>query len=162
MSALDVLSSLEPPWVHLVVLDDGESLDLSRLRNSEFFVAVVDGRRGRTKLALIDEFGLALCFPSGVGRNWDAFEEVLNDLEWLPASGYVIVVTHADELLADEPDAEYHKLIDILTTTGKEWATGDDGYAQPPRPVRPFHVVLMASRTSEGKRRDWRAPLLTA
>ena len=35
-------------------------------------------------------------------QNWDAFDEVLRDLEWAPAPGYVIVYTHSDRL-ADEP-----------------------------------------------------------
>lgn len=40
-------------------------------------------------------FARALRFPSYFGWNWDAFEECLTDLDWLP-KGSTVLVFHAD------------------------------------------------------------------
>ena len=109
-----------------------------------FAVRQVDGRRCRTKAALLDEFARALEFAPHFGRNWDAFEDCLNDLSWLEADGYVIVVTSAHAVLAREEPDEYETFVSILDAAGREWATPRT--AGVPRPARLFHVLLARPR----------------
>ena len=43
------------------------------------------------KRTFLDACQAAFDLPGYFGRNWDAFEEVINDLSWAPAAGYVLL-----------------------------------------------------------------------
>src|SRR5262245_5089931 len=49
----------------------------------------------RSKEKLLEVFADKLRFPKYFGWNWDAFEEFLNDLSWLPSEQGVAIV-HRD------------------------------------------------------------------
>jgi hypothetical protein len=157
MPATDHLTSLAPPWVHLVVLKPGERAESAVGSPHGFVTTVVDGRRARSKAALIEEVTRAFRCPQGTGRNWDALEECLADLEWLPAAGYVLVIDNADELLAESPD-DYRTFIELLKDVAGEWAAPRNG--QWARPAAPFHVDLAVTDGREAARTDWRVPRL--
>src|SRR5215467_10532532 len=150
-AAMDQLRSTSPPWVHLVVFDRGEKPETVLARPPGFAVRTIDGRGARTKSGLLSEFARVLEFPAGSGRNWDAFEEMLADLEWLPAQGYLLIVSHADQLLAQHPE-DYDTFIEILETVAKEWATPRHGEFA--RAAVPFHVCLVVPRGRAGARAD--------
>ena len=158
MASLDPLRSARAPWVYLVVLDRGERPETVLPGLPGFVVRTIDGRRGRNKRGLLNELARALEFPAGSGRNWDAVEEMLADLEWLPAKGYLLVVTHADLLLVEHPD-DYETFIDIVTSVAKEWATPGRGASA--RAAVAFHVCLVVERERADTRADWHAPRLS-
>ena len=144
-----------PPWVHVLIAAPGTAPASRIAAPPGFAVRVANGRRGRTKAALLSELARALDAPESCARNWDAFEECLADLEWLPAAGYVLVVTDADQILTDTPE-DYPTFIDIVENVAREWATPQTG--EWPRNAVPFHVCLVVPRGREAAR-DWRAPL---
>lgn len=49
-------------------------------------------RSVRSKEKLFGLFAAALRFPNYCGRNWDALEECLCDLSWLPADAQIALV----------------------------------------------------------------------
>jgi hypothetical protein len=53
-----------------------------------------------------------LRFPGYFGRNWDAFEECVRDLSWLPPGR--VILRHVDIPLAGEP-TNARTYIDILS-----------------------------------------------
>src|SRR5262249_26262692 len=154
---MNPLHSTNPPWVHLVVLDRGDKPESTLGVPSGFATRTIDGRRARTKDGLLFEFARALEFPAGSGRNWDAFEELLADLEWLPATGYLILVSDADELLADDP-ADYGTFIGIVQAVAGEWGTPRRGSGA--RHAGPFHVCLLVEGDRAAARADWHVPRL--
>jgi hypothetical protein len=156
MTAHAPFTSTAPPRVHLLVAAPGASPASRIAAPPGFVVRVADGRRGRTKAALLSELARALDAPESCARNWDAFEECLADLEWLPAAGYVLAVTDADQILADAPE-DYRTFIEIVENVAREWATARRGAW--PRAAVPFHVCLVVPRGRETAR-EWRAPLL--
>jgi hypothetical protein len=149
-SIADRLASTSPPWVHLLVTeDDSPPLPVS----PEGFVArVVDGRRCRTKRALLDELARTFEFPAHFGGNWDALEDCLTDLGWLRGTGYRLEVHAADRLLARDP-AGYATLVALLADVGRAWAMAATGH--PGRSAVPFHTVLVVPRERLGARRSW-------
>jgi hypothetical protein len=154
---MNPLHSTNPPWVHLVVLDRGDKPESALGVPSGFATRTIDGRRARTKDGLLFELARALEFPAGSGRNWDALEELLADLEWLPATGYLIVVTDADQLLAEDSEG-YDTFIRIAKDVAEEWAVPRHGVGA--RPAVPFHVCLVVDRGGVRARTNWGAPLL--
>ena len=158
MASVNDLRSPKPPWVYLVILDRGEKPESVLAVPPGFVERTIDGRRGRTKRGVLNELAKALEFPAGSGRNWDALEEMLADLEWLPAKGYLLVVTSADELLVEDPD-DYETFIDIVKTVAKEWAIPQRGESA--RAAVAFHVCLVVARGREDARADWLASRLS-
>ncbi|MGI5157297.1 barstar family protein [Microbispora sp. CA-102843] len=90
---------------------------------------------------LFSAFSEALEFPDYFGRNWPAFDEVITDLEWLPAKGYVLVLRNADSLLASEPE-ERGTFFRVLTSAAEEWSHPVVEGAEWDRPAIPFHILL--------------------
>jgi len=80
---------------------------------------------------LFRQIARAFEFPAYVGDNWDALEEALRDLEWLPATGYTLVVRQARHTWADCP--EVAGLLAEVWLTAAEWWAGSG---------TPFHLIF--------------------
>jgi RNAse (barnase) inhibitor barstar len=74
----------------------------------------LDGKLCRTSAGFLREIGETLRFPSYYGSNWDAFEECVHDLEWLPDTQINLIVDNSDQMLAREPDRQLALFVDIL------------------------------------------------
>ena len=77
------------PWLHLLLATESEACDrmgaLQTSGSGQVVARRIRGHKAKTTAALFDEFAAALQFPCYFGENWDAFDECLNDLEWLRA-----------------------------------------------------------------------------
>jgi hypothetical protein len=102
---------------------------------------------------VFDQFSAALQFPYYFGENWAAFSECIQDLSWLPASHYVIVVLDAVDVLK-EADEEFTRLTTVLGDCCKKWPLGFD-LGQPWARQAEFQVLLQvdADRSSTLARR---------
>jgi hypothetical protein len=145
------LASPRGPWVHLLLARDAEAAVPPP--PAGFVRRVVAGARCESKDALLAELARALGFPAHFGRNWDALEDCLTDLSWLPARGYWLVVTGADRLLPADAEG-YRTFVDLLGDVGRAW--GRRGTGHPGRPAVPFHTVLVVDPERAGARADWR------
>lgn len=154
------LQSTKKPWAHLLVLQNGRKPDFTRSVPVNFVVKEVAGAKCKTKAGLLAEFARALSFPDYFGHNWDALEECLADLDWLPARGYVVIVTDAEQVLTKPDDEDdYETFIEILAEAGEAWSLKGSGSAA--GPGVPFHAVLMVSETQKHKRSNWLVPILS-
>lgn len=113
-----------------------------RLAADGLAARVLRGQKMRTLAALFDEVGAALQFPDYFGENWAALAECLTDLSWLPAKGYVLLVTQSEAVLTDEDDGSLEVLRKTLIRASDSWATPIAKGESWDRPARPFHVVL--------------------
>jgi hypothetical protein len=114
-----------------------------RTEGKRVAVRALRGNKMSTTPRLFDECAAALQFPYYFGENWDAFDECLGDLEWLEADAYVIVITAAQHVLDSDSPAELQLFLNLLETTGRDWA--DPRARDSKRPPKPFHVVLQCS-----------------
>lgn len=62
----------------------------------------------------------ALALPGYFGHNWDAFEELINDLSWAPAAGYLLLYERVANFGANSP-AEFAVALDILHAAAEAW-----------------------------------------
>lgn len=127
-----------PPAFHLTTADDDDlAAATAKLAADHPGAAIrrIRATRSRTAPGLFDELAAALQFPTWFGGNWNALRDMLADLSWLPADGYLIVVADADDLLADtHPDAG--ELALCLTILAEAAAAST---------VLPFHVLAQAA-----------------
>jgi len=80
------------------------------------YARVPQGMNG--KLPLIESLRSALSFPDYCGSNWDALEECIRDLSWLPAG--TVVLVHQDLPLRNHP-AALRTYLSILHDAVAKW-----------------------------------------
>ncbi len=154
------LLSTKAPWASLVVLNTGDTPDRIVTTPRTFAVKRIHGAKCRTTAGLFAEFARALSFPDYFGHNWDALEECLADLEWVPAKGYVLLLTDAEQVLRQEQEEdEYATLLEVLSDAGEAWASGQAGMGE--RPATPFHVVFSVTARARSQRAHWGMPEMT-
>jgi len=151
------LQSLKPPWTVLLVLQAGQRAESVVRTPDKFVVRVIRGRRCRRAGELFAEIAEALEFPDYFGHNWDALEECLTDLEWLPGKGYVLLLTAAEQILTDDEE-EFATFLEVLSDAGEAWASGQGAEG---KRAKPFHTVLIVSERDQSKRAHWGVPQIT-
>jgi hypothetical protein len=72
-----------------------------------------------TKGLLFELYSKSLKFPDYFGSNWDAFEECINDLDWLGAKA--VLIMHED--FVKLPDDDFQVYIDVLRKSVAYWRT---------------------------------------
>ncbi len=75
-----------------------------RVRKEGWQYAYLDGNQIRDKGDFLHAMDQTLRFPSYFGYNWDALEECLTDLSWLPAPGYVILYNRPNRFISNSLD----------------------------------------------------------
>ena len=153
------LQSTKAPWTSLLTVTDGQPVKSLIRSPARLALKVINGRHCKTPAALFTEFAQALEFPDYFGHNWDALEECLADLEWLPAKGYILLITDAASVLSND-DTEYETLLEILRDAGEAWGSGQAGIGA--RGAIPFHVLFAVSEWDKAKRAHWGMKEITA
>lgn len=78
-----------------------------------------DGMQVASKAGFLAAAGQVMRFPAWAGRNWDAFEELVNDLSWLPpAEGHLVLFERVDWLAQAQPRV-LAVAFDILATAAE-------------------------------------------
>ena len=146
------LQSTKPPWTSLLVVTAGQRAEALVRPPNDFALKVIQGAKCQTTAGLLTEHARALDFPDYFGHNWDALEESLTDLEWLPAKGYILLITDAGRVLPDDEE-EYETFLEILRDAGEAWGTGQAGMGA--RRATPFHVLFAVSEREKARRAHW-------
>jgi len=146
------LQSTRTPWTALLVLKAGQRVESLVDVPHGFVRKVLRGGKCRTSAGLFAEFARALDFPDYFGHNWDALEECLADLEWLPAKGYVLLLTEAEQVLPDNEE-DYATFLEVLSDAGEAWGSGQAGLGS--RKATPFHTIFSVSEQEKSTRRHW-------
>jgi hypothetical protein len=105
-----------------------------------------------SKQVLIATLDKQLSFPDYFGGNWDAFEECLRDLSWLPTGR--VILTHADvPLVNDIPNARIY--LAILSGAVGKMSKSEDHALSVVFPVKcreQIEWLLRSQRAQEAKR----------
>ncbi|GLZ61237.1 barstar family protein [Micromonospora sp. NBRC 107095] len=73
---------------------------------------VLAGAGARNRADLFAALAAGLALPAYLGNTWDALSDVLRDL--LDAGPLTLLITDADQVLADEPTDQYGLLFTVL------------------------------------------------
>ncbi len=123
MSAFDLSALLADPapgGAYFVDAHDRAAL-VEAAYGLEFRIASIDCRGVRDRDEGLARIAQALDFPEWFGGNWDALQDSLRDLSWLPGDGYLLLFDHSSGWRDADPEA-FATLIEILNQTGQDWA----------------------------------------
>lgn len=133
-----------PPAYYVTTADDSdfENLYLQLIiSHKEAIIRKIRGHKCRTVDRFFSEVGAALQFPWYFGENWAAFDECINDLDWMESRAYLLLVSSANLLLNEAHIADFGTLLRILADANVDWLTPNK-YGPRDRPVTAFHVVF--------------------
>ena len=93
---------------------------------SGFATLTVDLEGAGGKVGILDAFATGLDFPAWVGRNWDALDDAMRDLSWLPSGvrGRAVLVRGFAWPSAGTRH-ELNVLEDVLRSAVDSWAGTD-------------------------------------
>jgi RNAse (barnase) inhibitor barstar len=132
-----------PPWILRLASEAIHPLETEwTLAEYGITARALNGAKMRTKGALFDEFASRLEFPSYFGHNWDALNECLADLSWLPGSAYTVVIGQASFLLDNEKQNEFETFLRVIGYVAEEWSGPVDVGEFWDRPETPFHLLF--------------------
>ncbi|MDP2804785.1 MAG: barstar family protein [Gallionellaceae bacterium] len=83
------------------------------------------------KGALLAKLAQVLKAPDWFGHNWDALADVMTDLAWLPAEGYVLLLRNGGERLGLS-EADFEIVSGVFSETVQYWKSQN----------KPFWVLL--------------------
>ena len=142
------------PWLYLASANPSDITNLGwSLMSSDSQRVVVRFLRGnkmRRVLSLFDEFAAALQFPYYFGENWNAFDECIVGLSWLPGDVYILLITNAEALLTEEDEEQLATLTGILHNAGEEWSRPVETPEWRSRPPVSFHTIFQCSESDLG------------
>lgn len=91
------------------------------------FIAHIDGSKAKSLKEFHDAIASAMHFPDYSGKNLDALDEMLNDLEWISEKKVIIYIDHsADWLSREKADDKILTIIDIFDATAEDWKWLDE------------------------------------
>ena len=88
-------------------------------------VAIIDGENIDTLDKFYDSISSQLKFPDNFGNNFDDFDEMINDLDWLEEDHIYLIFRNYDDFLSEENDEGREILLTILDDAASEWKRMD-------------------------------------
>jgi RNAse (barnase) inhibitor barstar len=89
-------------------------------------VANIDGQQVDTLEKFYQELIVQLKFSDDFGRNLDAFDEMINDLDWLDETTICLVFKNYDDFLSEENNEAREIILTILDDAAAEWKRYED------------------------------------
>lgn len=132
MLSSNILTSVTWECVHFIDKAQQQQSLGNRLDGTGVYVCEVDGAMVGNKQQLLSAVAGAMKFPDYFGKNWDALDECLRDMEWLPAKGYVLIFNDAKQFWRDQGPLG-GKLIESWLFAAENWAIKKI----------PFHLVFV-------------------
>ena len=87
-----------------------------------YYIAVLDGSDCKTVKSFFKNIGKAFKFPSYYGKNLNALNDCLNDLEWLDKPNYILIVKNSKEFLSKESEEIRNHIFSFLERVSNQWA----------------------------------------
>jgi hypothetical protein len=110
------------------VLSESSSVLLGRMSNKleqkGIQIFYLDGKEICDKQSFLCQIAQVMRFPDYFGRNWDALDECITDLDWCVAERYVLIYDQSD-VFAKAAPTEWAIAYDILQSAVTYWQETD-------------------------------------
>ncbi len=149
-----VVTTIGSPWVVKTTMDATcflNSLLVDNVNGFERGLFIFDARKMHSYSSFYDEMCEVMHFPDYFGRNLNALDECLSDLDWLECDRYIIYIANADELLMQENEDDVEKLVELFEKIAQEWSNPVSLGEAWDRDAIPFHVILQITKKTNLK-----------
>jgi hypothetical protein len=124
MDAAKLKAILSPPYETAFKIFTSKSLDEQTLQEVvdglDYKLVHLDGKTIKSKQDLFDQFQQIMQFPDYFGHNWDALDEFLRDLEWLPSLGYILYFSSPEVFINTSP-IEFKIFLEVIQSSYDYW-----------------------------------------
>ncbi len=120
-----------PPGVYRFASRPRPGPILATITDWGWYAGYINGKKVDDKQTFLMAAGQAFAFPEYYGRNWDAFEEMVNDLNWVAAIGYFVLYDDVYRFAAAQPE-DWQTALSIFESACGNWQ----------REGIPFYVLL--------------------
>lgn len=138
------LENISNPLIHFL---PSQLLDLEAIRiasdQAGFAFYGIDCEFTRSLSSLLKQIRKAMNFPSYCGQNPDATLDMLTDLSWAAASGYVLALFNADALLSFG-ESEFSALLIMAQEAISSWRDERGEHSERTEAI-PFNIVFSAT-----------------
>jgi RNAse (barnase) inhibitor barstar len=118
-----LLSGCIPPGVYRWPSRATTARISARILAQVWAFALLEGKGITTKTGFLTTISRTLRFPSYFGGNWDALEECLHDLSWLPVEhGRLLLYERAGCFQKASPE-QFATAVKILQSAVEHWRT---------------------------------------
>lgn len=117
---INILSNQEQVGLYQLVTEIDLEVLFKLCQTQDFQLVTLDGKTITNKSEFLKACAQAMEFPQYFGLNWDAFEDSLTDLDWLPAQGYVVLYEHPEQFAQTDPP-EWATALDIFQAAIEYW-----------------------------------------
>lgn len=91
------------------------------------FIGEIDGLKATSMKDFHEQIGIAMQFADYSGKNLDALDEMINDLEWIKEEKVIIYISNsADWLSKEKGDDRLLTILDIFDATAEDWKWMDE------------------------------------
>ncbi len=111
----------------LIVAPEKSKAILDMLVAKDYQAFYLNGMEIKSKDELLRRLSQVMKFPDYFGSNWDALEECLNDLSWLPARGYAIQFVNADNFINNSL-SDFKVFAQIVESVSNRWKVDEVGF----------------------------------
>lgn len=118
---LDKINYMRDHYFYILEDRDINKTYSPALEEEGLLIVKLDGNLLQSKNSLFSHFASALNFPEYFGYNWDAFDECINDLEWISEDVCLLLISNANKILSSENIKELSTFYDILKESLNEW-----------------------------------------
>jgi hypothetical protein len=117
----DLLTGALAPGIYRLASRANVAIIAARAEKRGWRFFHLDGQQIATKDHFLRACATAMRFPSYFGNNWDALEDSLRDLAWIPAqSGYLLLYDAAGRFATAHPE-DFAVALDILHQAIASW-----------------------------------------
>jgi hypothetical protein len=142
----EFFNTVSKPWVLKFIGNDINSIFTRYKFNKNILVIRMNADLMMDTHNFYAELISKLKLPSYFGKNLNALNECITDLEWLNANGYLFIIENSQNILINEDDSKLEGFIDTLFYAGEEWSKPIEIGELWDRPALPFHVILQISQ----------------
>lgn len=107
------------------------------------FVYHLDGKLCEDITSFYIDIQSKMKFPRYFGKNLDALEECLNDLDWLGLDNYSIVINNYGEFLKNESEETLEAVLDIFRLCSQNWINVPNFQGEEEQRKRAIFVVYI-------------------
>jgi RNAse (barnase) inhibitor barstar len=97
-----------------------------RQSTEKTLVVIIDGEQTDTLDKFYEQLIVQLKLDDDFGRNLDAFDEMINDLDWLDEKYIYLIFRNYDSFLSEENDESREIILTILDDAAAEWKRDED------------------------------------